>query len=116
VAETAIKREILLEFGARAGIRLFNNPRGVAVYGEAGAKGRVAYGLAPGASDVIGWRSLTITADMVGKQIAQFVAIETKSKGGRMEKGQPEFLAAVEGAGGIAVIAKSNEDVERAFG
>lgn len=30
--------------------------------------------------DLIGWRPVLITADMVGKQIAQFVSVETKAE------------------------------------
>lgn len=33
--------------------------------------------------DLIGWRPVVITSDMVGKVIAQFVSVETKAEGWR---------------------------------
>lgn len=115
MTETAIKRGILLDFGARPDLRLFNNPRGVAVYKAQGRTWRVDYGLTPGASDLIGWQVVTITPEMVGQRFARFVAIETKTEKGRPEDAQDRFLEAVRAAGGIGSIARSNEDVERAL-
>lgn len=59
-------------------------------------------------ADLIGWRSLTITPDMVGKTFAQFVSVECKGEGARTD---PKRLAAqqawanlVNTGGGYAVI------------
>lgn len=67
----------------------------------------------PGVSDCIGWRPLVITQEMVGQQIAQFVACEVKAARGRATEQQKQFLAVVEQAGGVAVVARSAEDVAK---
>lgn len=66
-----------------------------------------------GASDWVGYRSLTITPAMVGKRIAQFVAIEAKrATGGVVSPAQETFLNAVKDAGGVAGVARNAEDAE----
>jgi hypothetical protein len=72
----------------------------------------VHFGLASGSSDLIGFRSLTVTPDMVGKKIAVFLSIEVK-KGGRFQKGQREWLAMVSSFGGIAGVAHSVEEAQQ---
>ena len=69
----------------------------------------VKFGLAPGSSDLIGWKTIKISSQDVGKEIAQFVAIEVKDKGNATDQ-QTKFINAVRGAGGIAGIAKSISD------
>jgi hypothetical protein len=71
----------------------------------------------PGSADWIGYRSLTITADMVGKKLAQFVAIEAKRPtGGVVSADQKTFLQAVIDAGGCAGVARNAEDAEEIYG
>jgi hypothetical protein len=70
----------------------------------------VTFGLAPGSADLIGWRSVTITPDMVGQTVAVFVSIEVKTATGRVSPAQHNWLAAVQAAGGLACIARSVED------
>ena len=70
----------------------------------------VTYGLCKGSADLIGFRRLTITPEMVGQQLAQFVAIEIKTGRGRPTPEQANFLAVVTQAGGVAGIARSVED------
>ena len=69
----------------------------------------VKFGLAPGSSDLIGWKTIKISSQDVGKEIAQFVAIEVKDRGKATDQ-QTRFINAVKGAGGIAGIAKSITD------
>ena len=73
---------------------------------------RISFGIGgKGGSDLIGYKSVTITPDMVGQKIAQWVAVEVKSKTGRLSKEQRHFLDVIEKAGGIALIARSPDDL-----
>ena len=90
-------------------VTLFNNPVGHATYD---GKRSMPYGLSVGASDLIGWQSIRVTEDMVGKVVARFVAIETKSEKGRATDAQSNFIEQVLDAGGAAGVARSVKDLE----
>jgi hypothetical protein len=107
--ETALHRRMLLELG-RGSARLFRQNVGVATFPD-GA--RVVYGLTPGSSDLIGWNSVEITPDMVGKRVAVFCAIEVKTQTGRLSRAQENFLEAVKRAGGRAGVARSVEEAQQ---
>ena len=71
--------------------------------------------------DFIGWTPITITQDMVGKQVAVFTNIEAKAVGfkhrktypaGSRENGQQNFNNIVNLANGIAGFAADNNDVD----
>lgn len=74
---------------------------------------QVRFGLAPGSSDLIGWREVTITPAMVGRTIAQFVAIETKAKSNKVTDVQAAFLGTVKYMGGHAKVIYSVDEAER---
>ena len=61
----------------------------------------------PGGSDLIGYRKVTVTPEMVGQEIAQFAAVEVKTPRGRVRPEQQQFIDHVLSAGGIAGIARS---------
>jgi hypothetical protein len=67
-------------------------------------------GLPPGFSDTFGLVAVTITPDMVGKTIGQFVAGEVKDASGRVSTPQKNFLAAVIRNGGRAGVWRSVSD------
>jgi hypothetical protein len=92
--------------------RLVANDRGRVTL--ANARPLIA-GLCVGSSDLIGWRTVTVTHEMVGQRLAVFAAIEVKSATGRPTVEQTAFLGAVDQAGGIACVARSVEDAERAL-
>ena len=69
-----------------------------------------------GSADLIGWSSVTITADMVGQTVAVFTSIEVKSATGRLRPEQRQWLEAVQAAGGIAGVARSVEDARALLG
>ena len=71
----------------------------------------VQFGLCVGSSDLVGWKPVTVTQDMVGATIAAFVAIEVKAPRGRATDAQMNFIAAVIAAGGRAGIARSTDDL-----
>ena len=76
----------------------------------------VSFGLAKGSSDLVGWKTVTITEDMIGQQVAVFTSIEVKSPSGRLRPEQQQWIDAVQAAGGIAGVARSVEDAERLIG
>jgi hypothetical protein len=65
--------------------RLFRNNTGTL----RDANGRpVQFGLCKGSADLIGYRSITITPEMVGQQVAVFTSIEVKTPTGRIRPEQ----------------------------
>jgi hypothetical protein len=66
-------------------------------------------GLCVGSSDLVGWRTVVVTPDMVGRDVALFCAIEAKAEAGRLTPEQANFLQRVRDAGGIGVEARSVE-------
>lgn len=71
----------------------------------------VSFGIpGKGGSDLIGWRGLVITPDMVGLRIAQFVSLEAKmvKRSGELE--QVRWLATVDAFGGLAALVRSEEE------
>jgi hypothetical protein len=105
--ETTILQRIRLALGRVPGLRLFRQNVG-ALKDEHGRI--VRFGLHPGSADLIGWRSVEITPDMVGRRVAVFTSIEVKTPTGRLRPDQANWQAQVEEAGGIAIIARSESD------
>ena len=91
-------------------VRLYRNNCGV-LRDQRGVP--VRYGLQPGSGDLIGWRTITITPEMVGQRVAVFASIEVKSTTGRVRQEQQQWLDAVQAAGGIAGVARSVEDAQQ---
>ena len=73
-------------------------------------------GLCVGSSDLIGWRSVSITSDMVGNKFAVFCAVEVKGPKGRATPAQIHFLEQLIKAGGLGVIAKNATDAKKGLG
>lgn len=105
--ERRIQSEIQLAASAGGGpARLWRNNTGALK----DAQGQlVRYGLCPGSSDLIGFRTITITPDMVGQRVAVFTAVEVKDRGRPTEQ-QAAFIRLVQQAGGMAGIARSVPD------
>lgn len=123
--ESNIQTEILIEFG-KGSRRLFRQNVGQAWAGRmvkrfpdgsvllANARPLRA-GLCVGSSDIIGWESITIEPADVGRRIAVFEAIEVKTDSGSLTKEQTAFLRVVDDSGGVAIEARSIEDVSIAL-
>jgi hypothetical protein len=73
----------------------------------------VSFGLCKGSADLIGWKRVTVTPEMVGSTVAVFTSIEVKTPTGRLRHEQQQWLDAVQAAGGIAGVARSVEDAQR---
>lgn len=74
---------------------------------------RIRYGVGPpGASDFIGFVSVTVTPSMVGQRVAVFCAVEAKSESGMPTEDQMKFIFRIRKAGGRAGIARSATDAK----
>ena len=113
-AETEIQQRIRLALGTHPQVRLFRNQVGQLPDPRTGRP--VQFGLARGSADLIGWRTVTVTPEMVGQRIAVFTSIEVKTPTGRLTPAQAAWLGAVHGAGGIAGVARSVRDAEEIVG
>ena len=112
MSEAAVQANVRLE-ASRRGWLLFRNNSGV-LKDDRGIP--VRFGLCNDtaalnkvckSSDLIGWRTVQITPDMVGQKLAQFVAIECKTQGWKYtgtarEVAQKNFIDKVNVAGGYA--------------
>ena len=112
-AETILQQRIRLAVGTNPEARIFRNQVGSLPDPRSGRL--VTFGLARGSADLIGWRTITVTQAMVGTRLAIFTSIEVKVPTGRVRPEQQAWLEAVQGAGGIAVIARSVPDAELAL-
>ena len=108
-SEQSIQQHIRLTCSTGA-TRLFRNNTGT-LRDQHGRP--VSFGLARGSADLIGWRTVTITPEMVGQQVAVFTSIEVKTATGRLRSEQKLWLDKVQSAGGIAGVARSVEDALR---
>lgn len=70
-------------------------------------------GLPPGFSDLFGFVPVEITPEMVGQTLAVFVAMEVKTKTGRVSPQQTAFLRAVNDNGGRSGVTRSVPDALR---
>lgn len=74
-------------------------------------RGRIlTAGLAPGSSDFIGWRSVKIAPEAVGRTAAIFVSLEGKSPRGSQQANQAAWLRTVDAAGGLSGVFRSVAD------
>ena len=107
-AETEIQQRIRLALGTSPNLRLFRNQVGCLPDPKTGRP--VQFGLARGSADLIGWRTVVVTPEMVGQRLAVFTSIEVKTPTGRLTPQQQHWLGAVRAAGGIAGVARSVSD------
>ena len=121
VKESNIIKEIQLKF-SKLHWRLFRNQTGTAWQGQVVKQGNreivvlknpryITFGLTKGSSDLIGWRPVVVTQEMVGTTIAQFTAVEVKSGELRLTDEQKQFLQVVNTMGGYGIKAGSTEDL-----
>lgn len=106
MSETGIMNKIQIAL-SNFKARLFRNQVGLYTL-EDGRK--IKSGLGPGSSDLIGWTTVQIKPKMVGHRVAIFTAVEVKSKRGRLQPNQENYINVVNQAGGIAFVARSSEE------
>lgn len=119
--ETNIQNKIRIDLSSRGDCVIFRNNVGMAYQGV--LKGGtlfdarpVKFGLCEGSSDLIGYTKTKITADMVGKTVAIFTAIEVKAERGVASPAQRNFVSTINIAGGIGGIARSSGDAHQIIG
>lgn len=69
-------------------------------------------GLCTGSSDLIGWQTITITEDMIGKKVAIFTAIEGKYGSTRTTLEQQRFIDSVNESGGHGQVVRDISEVK----
>lgn len=130
MSETIIMKKIMAAV-SRAGARIFRNNVGKGWIGQSERvmqpgmvycnpgdvvirqARRIEFGLGVGSSDNIGWVSKMCTPAMVGKKVAIFTAIESKTATGRASDEQKNFIRRVQEAGGYAGIARNEEEATK---
>lgn len=70
------------------------------------------YGLGTGSGDTIGWKTVTITPDMVGQKIAVFTSIEYKTAKGKDREAQVNWHNLLRSSGAYSGFARSEDDVD----
>ena len=111
MAENDIQERIRLTVGSQKGVRVFRNNTGLGWSGNSSVRINQAgayqcsngdmiirsarplhAGLIKGSSDLIGWKCVPVTQDMVGSTVAVFVAIEVKTENGGVTPEQQNFI------------------------
>jgi len=106
--ETVLQQNIRLALGQEKNLRLFRNQVGQLPDPRTGRY--IQFGLAKGSSDLIGFKTVKVTPDMVGQEIAQFVSLEIKTETGKLTKMQHNWLQKVKTSGGIVGVARTVKD------
>jgi len=122
LSERAIQKKLFLKIGSRKDVRIFRNNVGMAYMGKVIYKTPltikinnyrvVKFGLIKGSGDLIGWKSVEVTPEMVGKKIAVFLSVETKRTHGRRSPEQINWAKQVQQAGGIAIFVEDTDSIE----
>lgn len=126
--ENRIKQEIKKYLTTLDNVVLVANPSGNAWVGKLlkhtgsqvilGWARRLSFGcFAPGAPDMIGFRTITIRPEDVGHKVAQFVALEIKRlDGGRITVEQADLIQMIANRGGLSAIINHIDQAKQLFG
>ena len=107
-SETKLQQEIRLALGTIPSLRLFRNQVGQLPDPRTGRY--VQFGLAKGSSDLIGFKTVKITPEMINQEVAVFVSIEIKTERGKLTDIQKNWLQKVQSSGGIVGVARTVKD------
>nr|DAF19084.1 MAG TPA: Nuclease [Caudoviricetes sp.] len=119
-SEHEIQNEIRVAVGKEQSATLFRANVGEAWTGTLAASKlnriviedarRFRSGLPIGFPDLFGFRTVTVTPEMVGRKLAVFAFLEVKKPGGRTSKAQEKMHAFLHEAGAVGGIARSAEE------
>lgn len=121
--ETPLMKKMLLKIGGMPGIRIFRNNVGLGYQGAIESIKHpvrvtiknfrcIKFGLLKGSGDFVGWKTVTVTPEMVGKKIAVFLSVEAKSETGKRSADQITWAENVQNSGGIAVFVDDINKIE----
>lgn len=77
-----------------------------------GSGARITFGLQVGSGDLIGYRVVTVTPEMVGRRVAVFTSAEVKNERGRESSEQVAWREHIASVGGLAFVARSVEEAQ----
>ena len=106
--ETVLQQNIRLALGQIHSLRLFRNQVGQLPDPRTGRY--VQFGLAKGSSDLVGFKTVKITPEMINQEVAVFVSIEIKTERGKLTDVQQNWLQKVKSSGGIVGVARTVKD------
>jgi hypothetical protein len=119
-AESETQARVLLAVGTLPGVRVFRNTIGEGWSGKRvqGPKdlvilrnaSYVTWGLCPGSHDLIGWKSVVVTPEMIGQRLAIFLGGEIKTDAGKLSSEQRNFHRNLLEAGGISGIWRNPDE------
>ncbi len=117
MTETALLQRLLIR-ASGLGARIFRNQVGryrlaLPDCDRCQRQGRVlSSGLCVGSSDLVGWMPHVVRQEDVGRTLAVFVAVEAKVGRHVTTEAQGHFLDVVRSAGGVAVVARQESDID----
>lgn len=125
-SEASILGQIRVGVGSMQGVRLFRNNVGTGWQGEVRehTAGRLVIlnprplhaGLFIGSPDLVGWRSVTIRPEHVGRVVGIFTGLEVKRPGSNPTPAQRQFITAIIDAGGLGGVVRNTPDALEILG
>lgn len=119
-AESLILKKILLAISKLPFVRLFRNNVGLGFQGTIVEETplyivlknyrRIKFGLCNGSGDLIGWTKIKVTPEMVGREMAVFTSLETKTLTGKAEEDQKNWRDQIKKSGGISGIVRTPDE------
>lgn len=69
-----------------------------------------------GLHDYLGWHTMIVTPDMVGKKVAIAASVEGKTEDGKLTDEQINFMRQLRLAGGISFVVRSEDTIPSGWG
>ena len=105
MTEAELMERVLRRLRKDPGLRIRRNLTGT--FRSMNGIHTVQVGFGQGSADLIGWRSIVVTPELVGRRVAVFTALELKGRRTPWQPGQKDFLRQAQEAGCIAGMART---------